>query len=178
MALDVISNTNLVSHEMHSRIERFYYAEAALLQKRLYREWFEKVIAEDIHLWMPIWEERFVRDRRSEPTPDDAAIYNDRYEDLKMRVERLYTGMVWMEDPPSRIRYFITNVEAVQVGGEEFETACNVFVVRNRRQLQITQHSLGREDLLRRDGDSFRVARRKLLVDARVTQDKNLYFFV
>jgi hypothetical protein len=37
---------------------------------------------------------------------------------------------------------------------------------------------LGREDRLRRDGTGFRVVTRKLMLDARVIQDKNLYFFV
>ena len=36
----------------------------------------------------------------------------------------------------------------------------------------------GREDRLRRDGDGFLVARRKIMLDARVVDDKNLYFFV
>jgi 3-phenylpropionate/cinnamic acid dioxygenase small subunit len=53
----------------------------------------------------------------------------------------------------------------------------NVLVYRNRRQLEVTVHTLGREDRLRREGDSFKVCRRKLVLDARVTQDKNLYFF-
>lgn len=167
-----------VSMEVHHAISQHYYAEAHLLQQHLYREWLESMVADDIHLWMPVYEVRLMRDRRPEPTPDDAAIINDHIDELRQRVERLYTGQVWMEDPPSRIRYFITNIEAFDVGGDEYEARCNVLVQRNRRQMEVTQHSLGREDRLRRSGDRFKVFRRKLILDARVVQDKNLYFFV
>ena len=160
-----------VGPEVQFAIEAHYRAEVRLWQTGQYREWLKDMIAEDIHYWMPIYEQRFLRDRRSDPTPDDAAIYNDDYGELDQRVERLYTGTVWMEDPPSKIRYFIGNVEAFDAGKDEFD------VYRNRRQLETTVHTLGREDSLRRVGDGFKVFRRKLLLDARVTQDKNLYFF-
>lgn len=167
-----------VSMETYFSICQHYSAEAYMLQQHQYREWLATMVAEDIHFWMPLTEVRFLRDRRPEPTPDDAAIINDHIEELRQRVERLYTGQVWMEDPPSRIRYFITNVEAFELGGDEYQVRCNVLVVRHRRQLEVTQHSLGREDVLRRSADGFKVAKRKLTIDARVVQDKNLYFFV
>jgi hypothetical protein len=34
-----------------------------------------------------------------------------------------------------------------------------------------------REDVLRKVGDEFQLVRRKIILDARVTVDKNLYFF-
>jgi len=167
-----------VSTEVHHQICQHYYAEAHLLQERQYREWLSTMVAEDIHLWMPVVEVRFLKDKRPAPTPNDAAIFNDRLEDLTQRVERLYTGQVWMEDPPSKIRYFINNVEAFDVGDGEYEKRCNIFIQRHRRQDEMSQHSLGREDRLRRDGSGFKVVTRKLMLDARVVQDKNLYFFV
>lgn len=167
-----------VGMELHHAIVSHYSAEARMLQNQQYREWFDTVIAEDIHYWMPIFEQRFVRDRRPEPTPGDAAIYNDDYAELRQRVERLLTGQVWMEDPPSRIRYFVTNVEAYKTAPDEFEVFSNVLVHRNRRQSEVYVHTLGREDKLRRTPDGFKVFRRKIILDARVVQDKNLYFFV
>jgi 3-phenylpropionate/cinnamic acid dioxygenase small subunit len=167
-----------VDRDTHHAICMHYSAEVHLLQERCHREWLDQMVAPDIEYWMPILELRLLRDRRPEPTMDDAAIFNDRYKDLQGRVERLYTGQVWMEDPPSRIRYFISNVEAFETGTvDEFHVRSNVLVIRHRRQTEITQHSLGRTDLLRLDGESFKVARRRLDLDARVVQDKNLYFF-
>jgi 3-phenylpropionate/cinnamic acid dioxygenase small subunit len=173
-----IPTTNPVSLELHHEISQFYYREARTLQERRHDDWLEQFIAEDIHYWMPIRELRYAKDKRPEPTPDDAAIYNDNYDDLKLRVGRLKTGQVWMEDPPSRIRYMISNIEAYHSDkSDEIITYCNLSVHRHRRQTDETQHRLGREDTLRITDNGLRVARRKLLIDARVTQDKNLYFF-
>ena len=167
----------LAGLDVQSAIEMHYRAEVRLLQNGQYREWLTEMVDEDIHYWMPIYEQRLIRDRRPDPTPDDAAIYNDDYGELKQRVERLYSGTVWMEDPPSKIRYFVSNVEAFDAGDGEFDVFSNLAIYRNRRQLEMTVHTLGREDKLRQVGDGFKVFRRKLILDARVTQDKNLYFF-
>lgn len=168
-----------VPQEMLHAITQHYYTEARWLQERLYREWLDQMVARDIHYWAPIFEERLKKDKRPAPTPDDAAYYNDTYKDLQGRVERLYTGMVWMEDPPSRIRYMISNVEAFSTpNANEFVTYCNILVMRNRRQIEAAQHSLGRQDLLRLADGKFQVAKRKITVDARVVQDMNLYFFI
>ena len=166
-----------VAQDVHFAIEAHYRAEVRLWQTGQYREWLKEMVAEDIHYWMPIYEQRFIRDRRPDSTPDDAAIYNDDYGELNQRVERLYTGTVWMEDPPSKIRYFVSNTEAFDMGNGEFDVYSNLLIYRNRRQLETSVHTLAREDKLRRVDDGFQVFRRKLLVDARVTQDKNLYFF-
>ena len=123
----------LAGLDVQSAIEMHYRAEVRMLQNGQYREWLTGMVAEDIHYWMPIYEQRLIRDRRPDPTPDDAAIYNDDYGELKQRVERLYTGTVWMEDPPSKIRYMVSNVEAFDAGDGEFD----VYSVRR-------QHSIDR----------------------------------
>ena len=168
-----------VSRDLHHDIERHYYHEVRLLQNGDYREWLAGCVAPDIHYWMPIYEQRLRRDKRPEPTPADAAVYNDDYGNLELRVERLYTGQVWMEDPASRIRYFIANVEAYQTDlDNEFDVFSNFIIYRHRRQNERAVHTGGREDRLRCSGDGFVVARRKIVLDARVVEDKNLYFFV
>ena len=162
----------------HHAIERHYFREARLLQNDDYRTWLAELVAPDIHYWMPIVELRMARDKRPAPTPDDAAIFNDNYAVLKMRVERMYTGQVWMEDPPSRIRYIISNVEAYHTErDDEFKVYCNFVIHRHRRQDERSVHVGGREDILRVNADGYQLARRKINLDARVVQDKNLYFF-
>lgn len=167
-----------VSTDCVHAIEQHYYLEARLLQNEDYRRWLDELVALDIHYWMPIYEQRYRRDKRGEPTPDDAAIYNDDRARLSMRIERLYSGQVWMEDPPSRIRYLISNVEAYHTDMEnEYAVYCNFSIHRHRRQTEHTEHIGGREDLLRRVTNGFQLVRRKIILDARVTADKNLYFF-
>ena len=167
-----------VSRDCIHDIEQHYYREARLLQDGRYQDWIETCVAEDIHYWLPVLEERLRRDKRSAPSPDEAAIFNDDYAMLKMRVDRLDTGQVWMEDPPSRIRYLITNVEAYESATpNEFDVYSNFAIHRHRRQNEHYVHVGGREDHLRRIDGAFVLVRRKITLDARVVQDKNLYFF-
>ena len=162
----------------HHAIEQHYFCEARLLQNADYRTWLKELVAPDIHYWMPIVELRMARDKRPPPTPDDAAIFNDDYDVLTMRVERMYTGQVWMEDPASRIRYTISNVEAFHTErADEFEVYSNFVIHRHRRQDERSVHVGGREDVLRSTASGYQLVRRKINLDARVVQDKNLYFF-
>ena len=174
---EIRSNAN-VSHDVLHEIEQHYYLEARLLQNESYQYWLDNCVAKDVHYWLPVFEERLRRDKRPEPTPDDAAVFNDDYDMLKMRIERLGTGQVWMEDPPSRIRYLISNVEAYETeAAGEFAVYCNFAIHRHRRQNEHYVHIGGREDILRRSATGFVLARRKIILDARVVHDKNLYFF-
>lgn len=170
--------SKLADPQLTGQVQMHYHREFRCLQEEAYEFWLENFVAKDIHYWMPVIEVRMRKDKRPEPGLDDVSIFDEGYGDLQQRIDRLATGTVWMEDPASRIRYFLTNLEVYKTDdANEFRTYSNLLVVRNRRQLEMTQHSIGREDLIRREGDGFKVFRRKLLLDARVTQDKNLYFF-
>jgi 3-phenylpropionate/cinnamic acid dioxygenase small subunit len=90
----------------------------------------------------------------------------------------MYTGTVWMEDPSSDIKYLLTNIEAFHTEQDDlFKVYTNVAYIRHRQQLERSEHIGAREDLLRKVGDKFQLVRRKIVLDARVTIDKNLYFF-
>lgn len=175
----MIDENRRVSIDIHYEISQHYFKEATYLQNWKFREWLSEMVDEEILYWMPIEENRMVKDRRPEPTPDDAAVYNDRYKHLKQRVEQFYTGQVWQEDPRSKIRYYVSNIEAFHTDVEnEFAIRCNVLVLRHRRETQVYQHSFLKEDLLRKTGTGFKVVSRKLTIDARSVQDKNLFFFM
>jgi 3-phenylpropionate/cinnamic acid dioxygenase small subunit len=167
-----------VSMQLHYDVSQHYFQEATLLQDREFSAWLETFVAKDIHYWMPVVERRYVKDRREEPSPNDMAIVNDNYDELKQRVDRLGTGTVWMENPPSSVRYLITNVQAFHTDNEdELVVLSNFVIVRNRSQLEHSEHVGCRRDVLRKVGDGFQLAFRKITLDARVTEDKNLYIF-
>ncbi len=165
---------------LHHEVEQFYYREARLQNRRQARQWLETLVDADIHYWLPIVEDRFSRDTRPAPTPQDPAVYNDNYADLSHRIDRLETGLVWMEDPPGRARFLVSNIETYHTAESNLVgTYCNVHVYRSRRQRDETHHFYGREDLLRRDAaGQLRLFRRKIVLDQRVVLDKNLYLFL
>ncbi len=165
---------------LYHEVAQFYYREARLQNGRQPRQWLESMVDLDVHYWLPILEDRFARDQRPAPTPDEPAVYNDNYRDLDNRIARLETGLVWMEDPPSRVRFLVSNIEAYQTAQADLTaTYCNVHVYRNRRQREESHHFYGREDVLRRGADGqLRLLRRKIVLDQRVVLDKNLYLFL
>lgn len=172
--------TRPVDLALHHEVERFYFREARLQNRRQSRAWLENLVDPDIFYWLPVLEDRYLKDSRPEPGPLDPAVYSDRYGDLQMRVERLETGMVWMEDPPARVRFLVSNIEAYHTQDPALlGVYCNVHVYRSRRQREEYHHFYGREDLLRRDAaGALRLYRRKILLDQRVVLDKNLYLFL
>jgi 3-phenylpropionate/cinnamic acid dioxygenase small subunit len=167
-----------VSLEMFHAIEQFYYREARLFAEKRYREWLDTMVDNNIHYWLPIFEERYRADRK-QPPQFPPAIYDDNYADLDERIKRLETNLVWMEDPPSRIRHVISNVEAYHGDNEgEFVVYSNFLVCRNRREREQTMMVGAREDRLRQADSSFKLARRKIMLQQRVIQDTNLYYFM
>lgn len=91
------------------------------------------MVDKEIYYWLPIFEERLRADRK--PAPQfPPSVYDDNYNDLDERIKRLETNLVWMEDPPTRIRHLVTNIEAYCIdNSEEFESYSNFLVCRNRR---------------------------------------------
>ena len=49
--------------------------------------------------------------RTTRRATDELAILDETKETLTARVARLETGMAWAEDPPSRTRHLISNIE-------------------------------------------------------------------
>jgi len=167
-----------VSLQVFHAIEQFYYREARLFGEQRYREWLDTMVDRSIHYWLPVFPERYKGDRK-EPPPFPPSIYDDNYADLDERVKRLETNLVWMEDPPSRIRHLISNIEAYH--GEkpgEFIVYSNFLVCRNRREHEQTIMVGGREDRLRQDNSTFKLMRREIKLPQRVILDTNLYYFM
>ena len=106
----------------------------------------------------------------------DLAILEEHRHYLEMRVARLDCGMAWAEDPPSRTRHLIGNLEAALLENGEAKTAFLVY----RSHLE-TDHQLlsgCRKDLLRKVNRAWKVSRRTIVLDANVLLDKNLSVFL
>ena len=168
----------IVPHETLHEIEQFYYREARLFSEKRYREWLKDMVDEEIHYGLPVFEDRYHADRRPQ-TEFPMMVYDDDYADLDERIRRLETNLVWIEDPPSRVRHLITNVEAYETDDpNQYETYSNFLVCRNRAEREETMLVGGRKDRLRRRGTQLKLYRRTILVPQRVVLDTNLYYFM
>jgi biphenyl 2,3-dioxygenase beta subunit len=155
-------------------VEQFLYAEAALLDARRYRDWLG-LAADDIHYWMPIRRTVTVADLDLEFTrPGEMAYFDDDFALLEMRVKKLEAGSAWSEDPPSRSRHFVSNVRILEVVGDEITLEAAFHLFRSRLNSEEDSWFGRRVDMLRRAGESFRLARRHLFLDQTVILAANM----
>ena len=163
--------------EVYNAVLDFVYREAEMLDDRLHREWLG-LLTDDVRYVMPV--------RVTSPhSLADSALEDmehfdeDRYS-LEKRVSRFETEHAWAEDPPSRTRRFITNVRCWQGAGEdELVVASNLLLFRSRGDIH--DHDLlsaRRNDVLRREHDGLKLARREILVDESVLRTQNLAVFL
>ncbi|HEV2099035.1 MAG TPA: 3-phenylpropionate/cinnamic acid dioxygenase subunit beta [Stellaceae bacterium] len=157
---------------------QFYIREAWLLDERKLTEWLD-LFTDNVLYFMPRRKNVPRREMHRELTAQgDLAILEEDKRYLAMRVARLETGMAWAEDPPSRTRHLIGNLEATR--RENGEVAARTAFLVYRSHLE-TDHQLlsgCREDVLRQVEGAWKVAKRTIVLDANVLLDKNLSVFL
>ena len=157
---------------------QFYIREAWLLDERKFKEWLD-LFADDVLYFMPRRKNVLRRELHRELTPlGDLAILEEDKRYLEMRVARLDTGMAWAEDPPSRTRHLIGNLEAAPLENGEVQAKTAFLVYRSHLETDHQLLSGSRDDVLRRLDGGWKVARRTIVLDANVLLDKNLSVFL
>ena len=158
---------NLAHLILIREIEDFLYLEADLLDERRYDEWLP-LLADDLKYWMPIRLNLPFRQRDQDITSEnDASWFDDDKVTVTKRVRQIMTGIHWAEEPLSRVTHLISNVRLTSgaPGDPEFSVRSHFLVHRNRLEDETDFLTGRREDVLRRNGSSFLVARRKIIID-------------
>jgi len=151
-------------------VEQFLYQEAALLDERRFLEWID-LIADDIHYHMPI--RRNVKfgelDHENTDAESEMSWFDEGKRTLLGRVRQIMTGVHWCEEPFSRVRHIVSNVQVVGVRGDEVDVKSNFFVWQNRLQEEVNVFVGRREDILRRDQETgWKIRKRLILLDQNV----------
>jgi 3-phenylpropionate/cinnamic acid dioxygenase small subunit len=171
-------------------VEQFLYREERLLDERRFHDWLG-LFADDVRYSMVARTNRYPNssraiavldaDRCGEKDFDDAdefGLFDEDIRSLAARVARLDTGMAWAEDPPSRTRRLITNVEIeADAPGAELTVRCNFIVYRSRGETEQDFYVGCREDRLRRVDNAWKIAERRMILDQNVLTAKNLSIF-
>jgi 3-phenylpropionate/cinnamic acid dioxygenase small subunit len=171
-------------------VEQFLYREARLLDERRFHEWLT-LFTDDVRYWMAsrpnrypkrskaiaiLDPERYVEDDLT--AEDELAILDESKATLTARVNRLDTGMAWAEDPPSRTRHLIVNIELAPTDNDlELKVCSNFLVYRSRGETEQDFYVGARQDLLRRVEGAWRIASRRLVLDQNVLTAKNVSVF-
>jgi 3-phenylpropionate/cinnamic acid dioxygenase small subunit len=163
--------------ERHLQAHQWLVDEAYLLDARDYDRWLE-LLADDIRYYMPV-RVTTARGAGFDTAPGMAHFDEDKYS-LSRRVARFNTEHAWTEDPPSRQRHFVTNVRVFATEDAAHIIAESaVLLYRSRGDVnEAAVVSAGREDLLRRDGESWLLARRTIMADESVIRMQNLAVFL
>ena len=101
---------------------------------------------------------------------------------LTRRVKQIRTGVHWAEQPPSRICHLVSNVQVDGAPADgrspaEVSVKSRFLIYRNRVETETDVLVGKREDVLRRVDGTWRIARRKIILDQSVLLVKNLTFF-
>ncbi len=138
-------------------IEQFLYHEARLQDEQRYDEW-EALWTDDAIYWVP------ANGDDIDPEREISIIYDNRAR-ISTRVKQLKSGKRHAQNPPSRMRHMISNVELIDERSGELRVAAN-FVVHESRERGRTVWA-GRSDYtLRRGEDGLRLAYKKVrLID-------------
>jgi 3-phenylpropionate/cinnamic acid dioxygenase small subunit len=173
-----VSAPDLAGLLLRHEVQDFLYREAELLDERRYEEWLD-LFTDDARYFMPM--------RRNVPhdAPEreltreglDVNWFDEGKDTLRRRVQQIRTGIHWAEEPPSRICHIVSNVQVEPTSAEELTVKSRFLIYRNRVETETDVLVGKREDVLRRDNGSFKIARRTILLDQSVLLAKNLTFF-
>jgi len=163
--------------ERHLAAHQWMVDEAYLLDQQDYPAWLD-LLTEDIHYYMPV-KVTTALGAGFDTSPGMAHFDENKYS-LSRRVARFVTEHAWTEDPPSRLRHYVTNVRTFATGNpDELIVDSAVLLFRSRGDVHAPSLvSAGREDLLRRAGSSWQLARRHIAVDESVIRMQNLAIFL
>ena len=135
-------------------VEAFLYFEARLMDENRYEEWLA-LWTEDCHYWIPCNADEV------DPARAVSIIYADRRR-LGDQVARLLTGEAYAQQPASRMRRLVSNVE-LSVGevADECTVVSNFMIIELRRNRQRT--CAGRSiHKLRLTAEGFRIRYKKV----------------
>ncbi|MBH5323482.1 aromatic-ring-hydroxylating dioxygenase subunit beta [Aurantiacibacter sediminis] len=163
------------------RLSQFLYAEAQAIDERRFDDWLA-MLAEDLHYEAPARYNRLPRERTKEwASEDEAKHFEDTKEYMQLRVKRLQTDKSWSEDPPSRTRHLITNVQVAHSVSANAYIVDSNFSVYRARAADDEEFFFGtRHDHIRENSSApagFEIARRTILFDQTLILSANLGIF-
>ncbi|MEC9345455.1 MAG: aromatic-ring-hydroxylating dioxygenase subunit beta [Pseudomonadota bacterium] len=145
------------------RVEAFIYAEARLQDEHRYADW-EALWTDDALYWVP------ANGDDIDPELQMSILYDNRSR-IGVRVRQLLSGKRYTQDPKSRIRHFVTNIELLDRVDGDIEAGCNVMVYESNLRGEVIWAA--RTTYRLRDTDEgLRMVRKTV---ALVNNDKPLY---
>lgn len=167
------------SRDLYDEVFDWMNTEAELLDDGFERKWLETMVSSEIAYQVPL--RQTVERARGAGWVEGTFHLDERYGSLLSRVARNETAYAWAEDPPSRIRHFVTNLRVTVDEESTVAAKTNLLIYRTRQDSVQPQLLSGeRHDVLvREDGPDapLRLRRRRVLLDLTAIGTHNLSIF-
>ena len=163
---------------LQAEVERFFSAEAELLDERRFGVWLD-LLHDDIRYWMPIARNvRFDQPALEYTREGQEANWFDEGKDiLRKRVQQIEGGDHWAEEPRSRTTHLVANVRIEAVDGADITAKSRFVVCAYRLEHDVDLFIGKRIDVLRREAGALKVLRRTIYLDQSVLLSRNLTTF-
>lgn len=177
--LDTLQETRPLPSGSPQHLEAvdFLTFEAELLDDLKERQWLEMMVSEDIIYQLPL--RQTVERSRGTGFIEGSYHLNENYGSLKSKVARNETPYAWCEDPPSRLRHFVTGIRVrADEDSDLLHVRSNLLIYRTRQDQTTPQILSGdRSDVLRREAGELKLFRRSMYLDLTVIGTHNLSLF-
>jgi 3-phenylpropionate/cinnamic acid dioxygenase small subunit len=160
--------------ELRREFEDLLYYEAWLLDHDRLEEWLT-LCAEQVRYWAPIRANvaRGTEDWSRQPM---LAHFDDDKGSLTLRVQRIRTGAAHADEPPARVRHFVSNVRVLEGNTEAATVTSNFIVFKSRRGREETLFVGCREDRWRRIDGTWKLEERLIVLDHDVIENITVFF--
>jgi 3-phenylpropionate/cinnamic acid dioxygenase small subunit len=156
-----------------NEIENFLYREARLMDEHQYDDW-EALWTDDALYWIPSGSDDI------DPTRDVSIIYANR-EDIAARIFRMKSEGSWSQDPRSRMRRVVSNVEIEEGDDGELTVYSNFNLTELRKRTQVYWQYIwaGRViHKLRREDGALKMSYKKVMLVNNDTELPAMWFLI
>jgi len=161
-----------IGGELWCEVAEWLYREAELLDGGRERDWLA-MVSRDVVYQVPV--RQTVERARGSGFLEETFHLDERYGSLESRVKRNETEFAWAEDPPSRVRHFVTNIRVARLTDGDVEVRSNLLLYRTRGDNTVPQLLAGeRHDVLTRVNGALLLRRRVVRLDVTAIGTHNL----
>lgn len=142
---------------LYERVQQFLFREARLADEWRLDDWLALWAPHSLY-WVPVNHDDV------DPRRELSLIYDDRQR-LELRIARIQSGMAWTQEPRSRLRRLVSNIEIYDHPDGLVQTFSNFHLTELRVNRRDPVEWIGRtEHRLRPHGDDFKLAYKKVML--------------
>jgi PAH dioxygenase small subunit len=155
-------------------VTEWLYREARLLDQGDFESWLA-LMSTDIQYSMPT--RTAVNPKDGQGFDFEFGLFAENHSSLSARVARLQTDQAWAEQPRSRTRHFVSNIQVERNAAGELKVTSSLLLSRLRSNRPHDLFTGERQDTLRREAGGLKLVARVILLDQTVMESHNLSIF-